>query len=405
MAVEVVFGQPFQEQLDFFKAKLNLPTRRWDDIKLAAHDRAFVVAGAMKADLLTDLRGAVDKVIADGIGIDEFRRDFFRIAAKHGWTNYTGSATEAGRAWRTRVIYQTNMMTSHAAGRWQQLADPDLLAVRPFWRYIHNDSVTSPRPLHKQWGDTGLTLRHDHPFWQTHFPPNGWGCRCRVKAVRGPAEGDATAPPEGWDTPDPKTGAPAGIDKGWDYAPGRTWHPNLDKYPVDMARQVVAENMADGVFDRWQARIAAQVADELKKPEYVGLDKDKAVALLRERLTRGEEYPVAVMAADKQALLGVTTQVVRFSDYDAIKQVYSRMGDANFTADAYRAVQGIMDDAELIVRETEQMTVWFRRDGRLMVGVVAQTQTGKGVFLKSLRFGSEADKRRSLATGDEIFRK
>lgn len=39
-------------------------------------------------------------------------------------------------------------------------------------------------------------------------------------AVRGPVEGDATEPPEGWDALDPKTGAPAGIDKGWAYAPG-----------------------------------------------------------------------------------------------------------------------------------------------------------------------------------------
>ena len=74
MGIEAGFGQPFQEQLAFFRAKLNLPSERWDDVWQSAHDRAFVVAGAMKADLLTDLRGAVDKVIADGIGIEAFRQ-------------------------------------------------------------------------------------------------------------------------------------------------------------------------------------------------------------------------------------------------------------------------------------------------------------------------------------------
>lgn len=209
----------FQEQIDFFRAKLNLPSERWDDIKAAAHDRAFIVAGAQKADLLNDLRSAVEKSV-HGSSIDAFRKDFAAAVQKSGWTGWTGEGSAAGQAWRTRVIYQTNIATSYAAGQWEQLHHPDLLAVRPYWRYVHSDSVLHPRPLHKAWGDSGLTLHHDHPFWQTHFPPNGWGCHCYVKAVRGPKDGDATAPPNGWDAIDTKTDAPVGIDKGWAYAPG-----------------------------------------------------------------------------------------------------------------------------------------------------------------------------------------
>ncbi|MDZ4239442.1 MAG: phage minor head protein [Hydrogenophaga sp.] len=211
--------QQFQEQIDFFRKKLNLPSETWRDIQRGAHDRAFMVAGAMKADLLHDLRGAVDGAVQGG-SIGEFRKQFKSIVQMNGWTGWTGEGTKAGEAWRTRVIYQTNLATSYAAGRRKQLLDPALLSRRPFWRYVHDDSVTSPRPHHKAWGDSGLTLRHDHPFWSTHFPPNGWGCKCRVVAVKAPADGDATEPPDGWLATDPKTGAPAGIDEGWDYAPG-----------------------------------------------------------------------------------------------------------------------------------------------------------------------------------------
>lgn len=211
--------QQLQQQIDFFKGKLNLPTERWDDLWQAAHDRAFMVAGAQKADLLNDLRAAVGKSIS-GQSIGEFRKDFAAAVAKSGWMGWTGEGSKAAEAWRTRVIYQTNIASSYAAGRWAQLHDPDLLKVRPYWRYIHADGVLSPRPQHKAWGDSGLTLPHDHPFWLTHFPPNGWGCGCRVQAVRGPKPGDATEPPAGWDTVDAKTGAPPGIDKGWAYAPG-----------------------------------------------------------------------------------------------------------------------------------------------------------------------------------------
>ena len=231
--------QQFQEQIDFFRAKLNLPTERWDDIQTRANDRAFYVAGAQKADLLSDLRKAVDTAIQGG-SIGEFRKAFNQAVNKSGWAGWTGQGTEAGEAWRTRVIYQTNIATSYAAGRWAQLNDPDLAAVRPFWRYIHSDSVLTPRPQHKSWGDSGLTLPRDHPFWRTHFPPNGWGCQCRVTAVRLPRDADATAPPEGWDAIDPKTGAPVGIDKGWGYAPGANTSTPYRKFIQDKLLSVDA---------------------------------------------------------------------------------------------------------------------------------------------------------------------
>lgn len=209
---------PFREQIDFFRGKLNLPSERWDSIQGAAHDRGFIVAGAQVADLVADLRGAVDAGIAGGDTLADFRRNFDAIVGRHGWTGWTGEGSKAGVAWRTKVIYGTNVRTSYAAGRWAQLNDPELLAVRPFWRYIHRDSVLHPRPQHVAWN--GLVLRHDHPFWrQGRFPPNGWGCGCMVQAVRGPADGDATEPPAGWDVRDAK-GNLSGVDRGWDYAPG-----------------------------------------------------------------------------------------------------------------------------------------------------------------------------------------
>lgn len=222
-ALQVGFNTPFQAQVDFLRDKLRLPTERWDDIQRSAHDRAFVVAGAAQADLLADLHQAVIKAAEQGTGLQAFRRDFKQIVAKHGWTGFTGDGSREGIAWRTRVIFQTNMSTSFAAGRYKQLTEPGFLALNPYWRYIHSDSVMHPRPLHLSWH--GLTLLHSHPFWVHHFAPNGWGCMCRITAASR-REGEASAraglgePPAGWDKRDARTGAPVGIDKGFDYTPG-----------------------------------------------------------------------------------------------------------------------------------------------------------------------------------------
>jgi hypothetical protein len=95
-------------------------------------------------------------------------------------------------AWRLRSL-------AHAKFRWDQLSDPELLSPCPYWRYVFSEGTPyfcDADDVHdetcRKWD--GLVLRHDHPFWKTHFPPNGWGCGCWVTAVTAPGPGDKTVP-------------------------------------------------------------------------------------------------------------------------------------------------------------------------------------------------------------------
>ncbi|WP_425072577.1 phage minor head protein [Sagittula sp. S175] len=231
------FHRPFAEQVAAWQLRLGtlLPTQRWDDVWKDSHDRAFMVAGAMKADLLADLAGAVGKAIEEGASIQAFRADFDRIVAKRGWHGWTGEGTKAGEAWRTRVIYTTNMRSTYAAGRWAQLVAGGF----KFLVYRHS-GATEPREQHLAWD--GLILPVDHPFWATHFPPNGWGCGCYVIGARSIKDAirkggnPMVELAEGWDAIDPRTGEPDGIDRGWGYAPGRT--------VADQVREMVAAKVA-----------------------------------------------------------------------------------------------------------------------------------------------------------------
>ncbi len=213
--LEAVFREPFPEQIAFFRQKLGnlIPTQRWTDVWQSAHDSGFMVAGAAKADLLTDLATAVDKALSAGGGIEAFRKDFDAIVAKHGWS-YRG-----GRNWRTRIILTTNAATSYAAGRLAQLRE----AGFKLWIYRHTPGEMDPRPLHESWDS--LTLPADASWWRTHYPPGGWGCRCYVVGVHDKRAASLLggkvkpAPDDGINT---KTGEPNGIDKGWGYMPGDT---------------------------------------------------------------------------------------------------------------------------------------------------------------------------------------
>ncbi|MBK5005278.1 PBECR2 nuclease fold domain-containing protein [Pseudomonas sp. S32] len=218
---------PFQEQIDYFKGKTNLPSRAWTDLYAAEHDWAFVVAGATRRDLLTDMRGAVEKAIATGRTLEQFRTDFDRIVSQHGW-EYNGS-----RAWRTQTIFETNLRQSYNAGREAQMADPELRKARPFGLYRHGDSA-HPRPQHLAWNGTVLPL--DDAWWSTHTPQNGWGCKCkkfmlssrdveRMGLKVGPAPViEYETRIIGVNSPNgPRSvRVPLGIDPGFEHAPGQS---------------------------------------------------------------------------------------------------------------------------------------------------------------------------------------
>jgi hypothetical protein len=212
---------PFREQSEFFRRKLDVPTTGWTDIYASEHDWSFMVAGANRDDIVADFREAVAKAIDGGASIEEFRRDFDRIVARYGW-DYNG-----GRNWRSRVIYDTNLATSYAAGRYEQLQQA------PYWEYEHQDWVEHPRPEHQAWD--GLLLAREDPWWDTHFPPNGWFCHCTVRGrwlgdlKRMGKTGPDQAPEIKWvdrtigqrSAQGPRAvRVPEGIDPGFEYAPG-----------------------------------------------------------------------------------------------------------------------------------------------------------------------------------------
>lgn len=402
MSIGLSFGSPFEEQVQFMRDKVRLPTERWTDLLGSAHDRAFVVAGATKAELLNDLHKTL---LTPGMTLERFRREFGGIVRRHGWTGWTGEGSAAGVAWRTNVIYKTNMLSSYAAGRWAQMTSPEALAATPYWLYRHSDSVLHPRPLHVSWD--GLILRAENPWWRTHYPPNGWGCMCKVFALsasevesRGLNVADA-APGDGFETvKNPANGEPVqvprGVDFGWDYAPGRTWMPAVDKYPEPLARSVIHDFAGDGVFERWYQRLESDVARW--SAERPGLTGDALVKSIRnDQLMPREMLPVAVVGADARSLIGSSAMVLRQSADTTVKQIVKRAGQP-VTAETYLALQSLLDNAAVVVADSDKsLTIWSRVGAELYYCAIKTTSARDELYLLSLRRTSETQARARLS--------
>lgn len=227
---------PFKKAIEHFRQKVNLPTEKWNDLMAGMHSRAFVVAGATKDALLSDLRSAIDKAMSEGMSLNEFREKFDDIVARYGWSS------RGNRNWRTAIIFNTNMRTAYMAGRYKQMTDPDVISKRPYWQYRHGGSA-NPRPEHLAWD--GLVLRSDDPWWDTHYPPNGFGCSCKVFTLSaedlvkmGKSGPDIPPKEQKYEWVNPKTGEvlklPRGVDPGWDYNVGQAaWGKTLSEKIMD----------------------------------------------------------------------------------------------------------------------------------------------------------------------------
>jgi SPP1 gp7 family putative phage head morphogenesis protein len=88
----------------------------------------------------------------------------------------TGWTFRGGSAWRANVVWDTNLRTSYAAGRYEQMQQ--VTTSRPYWQWRHGGSA-HPRPQHLALN--GKVFRFDDPFWSSFgSPPQGYGCRCSL---------------------------------------------------------------------------------------------------------------------------------------------------------------------------------------------------------------------------------
>lgn len=220
----------------FAARRLLRPSFRWQDVWQAEHARAFAVAGVLRLDVLQTIRTEVQRAVAEGLDLNTFRERLRPLlVAKGFWGKLEITDPETGELRTTRfnnqrlaLIFDVNMRQSHAAGRWARGMRGTLPLI--LYRTMGDERV---RVSHQAWD--WICLPREHPWWDTHTPPNGWRCRCYfmfidqagvAKLQRAGKKIRFEPPPEQWvPFTNRSTGqvqrVPAGIDPGFAYNPGK----------------------------------------------------------------------------------------------------------------------------------------------------------------------------------------
>lgn len=231
-----ISARPPEEVVESWRERAGqtLTSWSWQDVAAQQHAAAFTVAKGMQADVVRLLASTVDKAIIDGWTTEQFVDSLEPRLAEAGWWGrqpmrdpLTGKVREVmtGSVSRLELILQTNARTAYARGRWQQAQ-----RLKERGHYLQYLAVMDEdtREAHASWHGTILPV--DHPWWETHYPLNGWRCRCRTRLLspeRMEAEGlqPSSPPPDrtiAWTNQ--RTGeiqrVPWGIDPGWDHNVG-----------------------------------------------------------------------------------------------------------------------------------------------------------------------------------------
>lgn len=155
----------------------------YDEIMHGAHHRAFTVAKITKLDLLSDVQESLAYAAENGLGFEEWKKSLLPTLAKKGWLgNVDAKDPKTGEikqiyvgSRRLKNIYNTNMRVAYAVGAYEEAMNSDAEFIR-YTAVLDSKTRASHRALH------GVVLPKDHPFWDTHYPPNAWNCRCKARA-------------------------------------------------------------------------------------------------------------------------------------------------------------------------------------------------------------------------------
>jgi SPP1 gp7 family putative phage head morphogenesis protein len=169
--IKLRFNVPPDEAIDYFKNKRVVTRKAFDKLADDARSSAFTVSGVYKQDVLDGFKDEIVKSLEVGTPQSEVIKRFKGILSGAYKSKQLGN-------FHLETIFRSNMALAYNTGRRRALEDTaeDL----PFWQY-HAVMDDRTRPEHAALH--GIIFPANHEFWNSHFPPIGFNCRCTVTAL------------------------------------------------------------------------------------------------------------------------------------------------------------------------------------------------------------------------------
>ena len=256
------------------------------------------------------------------------------------------------------------------------------------------------RPLHRSWHGTILPM--DHPWWKTHYPPNGWRCRCDAVAI---SKDDLEE--NGWQVTDvpadgapvtwvnPATGevmeVPAGIDPGWAYNPGNTDQAaHLARVMLEKLAPLPVNLQAAAIMEAAPILPAQELEPEGLAPELIRRLVDEGFEEWAQSPT--VPLPLAILSEEDAASIGAFARIACLSpaSYEKQKNHHPELTKTDYAL-AFEAVAR----GEKYRQDEKNLAYVLNRPEGVVV-IVKATRIGHELYVTSLRRLSREDYKRQL---------
>ncbi len=164
--ISIVFNQPFYRAVEELKKRgVVLPDKYYGELQGLHRQLNFSIAGKASLDQLQGVLDSLESAMNEGKTFYQWKKE---VAVKD---------LELPKH-RLDNIFRTNIQAAYQRGHWEnfQLAKK----TRPYLMY---DAVNDSRVRPSHLAMDGIIRPIDDAFWKTHYPPNGFRCRCRCVSL------------------------------------------------------------------------------------------------------------------------------------------------------------------------------------------------------------------------------
>lgn len=178
------FNLPPEKAIEHFRKKRVVKSKEFNDLRDEARQSAFTVGGVYRDDVLTAFKEEIAVALENGTPQREVIKRFRSIL--------DGAGHRQLGAFHLETIFRTNMQQAYGVGRRRGMEE--VSDILPLWQYsaVMDDRT---RPAHAALH--GMILPATHEFWNDHYPPWGFNCRCVVTARASEPDGYDHSNPSG----------------------------------------------------------------------------------------------------------------------------------------------------------------------------------------------------------------